>query len=214
MMIGRLFLHMTWKSLCFSVVVCFNFFLLSQPAFTQERKIFGYIQDAHSEERIPFASIQFRNSTIGKLSDSAGNFSFILAKWPSDTIEVTYVGYETFYLAIDTTAEEMQVTVNLERGKRTNEVIVKSKIGRGMILWRKIVKNKPFNDRARFDNFSYELYNKLEADLKDANNNKLIKLTILKPFKKVINQNIDSTTEDKPIRSLYLTNFYQITYLS
>lgn len=204
-MIGRLFLHMTWKSLCFSVVVCFNFFLLSQPAFTQERKIFGYIQDAHSEERIPFASIQFRNSTIGKLSDSAGNFSFILPKWPSDTIEVTYVGYETFYLAIDTTAEEMQVTVNLERGKRTNEVIVKSKIGRGMILWRKIVKNKPFNDRTRFDNFSYELYNKLEADLKDANNNKLIKLTILKPFKKVINQNIDSTTEDKPILPLYLT---------
>jgi len=173
--------------------------------YAQQKKIFGFIQDAHSEERIPFASIQFKNTPIGKLSDSAGNFSFVLPKWPSDTLEVTYVGFEDFYVAIDTTAEEMHLIVNLERGRMNNEVVIRSKIGRGVILWRKIVRNKPYNDRSRFENYSYELYNKLEADLNDVKNNKLIDLTILKPFRKVINQNIDSTTESKPILPLYLT---------
>jgi hypothetical protein len=196
---------MTWKPSCISLVIYVFFLLWGNAAYAQQRKIYGYIQDAHSEERIPFASIQFKNTAVGKLSDSAGNFSFVLPNWPSDTLEVTYVGFEDFYVAIDTTAEEMHLVVNLERGKRDNEVVIKSKIGRGMILWRKIVRNKPYNDRARFDNFSYELYNKLEADLNDAKNNKLINLTILKPFKKVISENIDSTTEAKPILPLYLT---------
>ncbi|PVD52124.1 hypothetical protein DC498_12120 [Terrimonas sp.] len=196
---------MAWKSLCSYVAVSFCFIFITGSAFAQQRKIYGYVQDSHSEERIPFASLKFKRSAEGTLSDSAGNFSFTLDAWPSDTIEVTYVGYENFYLAIDTTAEEMQVVINLERGKRNTEVVIKSKIGKGMILWRKIVKNKPINDRSRFENYSYELYNKLEADLNDPANNKLIKLTILKPFKKIINQNIDSTTEIKPVLPLYLT---------
>ena len=127
---------MTWKPSCISLVIYVFFLLWGNAAYAQQRKIYGYIQDAHSEERIPFASIQFKNTAVGKLSDSAGNFSFVLPNWPSDTLEVTYVGFEDFYVAIDTTAEEMHLVVNLERGKRDNEVVIKSKIGRGMILWR------------------------------------------------------------------------------
>ena len=36
-------------------------------------------------------------------------------------------------------------------------------------MWRRIVRRKPMNDRYRFDNFSYELYNKLELDIKNIN---------------------------------------------
>ncbi|MBX3254340.1 MAG: carboxypeptidase-like regulatory domain-containing protein [Chitinophagaceae bacterium] len=196
---------MTWKSLCIGGLVFVFFTLSNHITRAQIRKVTGYVQDAHSEERIPFASVQFKNSTVGTLTDSAGNFSFTLDKWPSDTLEVTYVGFEDFRLYIDSTIEEMEVVINLERGKRNAEVIVKSKIGKGLIMWRKIVKNKPVNDRSRFDNYSYELYNKLEADLNDAANNKLIKLKILKPFREVIDQNIDSVSETKPVLPLYLT---------
>ncbi|MBX3241383.1 MAG: carboxypeptidase-like regulatory domain-containing protein [Chitinophagaceae bacterium] len=162
------------------------------------------MQDAHSEERIPFASVQFKHTTVGALTDVNGNFSFTLNNWPSDTLIVTYVGYEDFLLPIDSTIEEMEVVIDMER-KRTTEVVIKSKVGKGVIMWRRIVKNKPLNDRGRFDNYSYEIYNKLEADLNDAANNKLIKLKVLKPFREVIDQNIDSVTEEKPILPLYLT---------
>lgn len=196
---------MTWKSLGIRGLVLLLFLISMNVGWAQIRKVTGYVQDSHSEERIPFASVQFKNSTVGKLTDSAGNFSFVLEHWPSDTLQVTYVGYEDYNLYIDSTIEEMEVVINLERGRKTSEVIVKSKVSKGVLMWRRIVKNKPLNDRSRFDNYSYEVYNKLEADLNDAANNKLIKLKILKPFRSVIDQNIDSVTETKPILPLYLT---------
>lgn len=199
------FCSMIWNSLCTRGLVLLLFLMWMNNGWAQIRKVTGYVQDSHSEERIPFASVQFKKSSVGKLTDSAGNFSFVLEHWPSDTLQVTYVGYEDYNLYIDSTIEEMEVVINLERGRKTSEVIVKSKVSKGVLMWRKIVKNKPLNDRTRFDNFSYEVYNKLEADLNDAANNKLIKLKILKPFRSVINQSIDSVSETKPILPLYLT---------
>ncbi len=186
---------------------CNILFLLAVALRTtaQVKKLSGQIRDAHSEEVIPFASLEFKNSTIGALSDSAGNFSFHFSRWPSDTLMITYVGYEDYIFPIDTTLEEIQVIIEMERGKTNSEVIIRSKISKGLIMWRKIVQHKVYNDRSRFDNFSYELYNKLEADLNDPANNKLIKFPLLKPFKSVIYKNIDSLSESKPILPLYLT---------
>ena len=186
--------------------------LLSSCAWAQTKHLKGIVRDSHSEERVPFASIEFKHSTQGKLSDSAGNFSFHLSRWPSDTLLVTYVGFEDRQIALDTSKNELEIVVNLERGKKSGEVIVKSKIGRGLILWRKIVKNKPINDRARFNNYSYELYNKLEADLNNVNKEKLGRFT--PGSLKFIYNNIDSVSEDKPFLPIYITEtisdyFYQ-----
>lgn len=194
---------MSWKRLIISTIVFV--FCFTWKADAQVKKLSGHIQDAHSEERIPFASLSFSNSTIGALSDSAGNFSFMLSRWPSDTLMVTFVGFEDYALPIDTTLEEIQVIIEMERGKTNKEVVIKSRISKGMIMWRKIVQHKSLNDRSRFENYSYELYNKLEADLNDPANNKLIKFPLLKPFKSVIYKNIDSTSENRPVLPLYLT---------
>ncbi len=42
----------------------------------QTKVIMGVIRDGHSDERIPFASVQFKKSRAGKLSESAGPFMF------------------------------------------------------------------------------------------------------------------------------------------
>jgi len=60
--------------------------LLAVSALGQGKIIKGYIKDALSNERVPFASINFINSNDGKLSDSAGNFIFPSSEWPSDTL--------------------------------------------------------------------------------------------------------------------------------
>jgi hypothetical protein len=135
--------------------------LLSFFGFAQSKHLKGIVRDSHSEERVPFASIEFKHTTQGKLSDSAGNFSFNFSRWPSDTLLVTYVGFEDRQFVLDTSRNEIQLVVNLERGKKSGEVIIKSKIGRGLILWRKIVKYKPVKTEAA-SNYSYELYNKLK----------------------------------------------------
>ena len=189
----------------------------SGSAVSQNLIVRGVVKDIHSDERIPFASIQFKKSGIGKLTDSVGNFAFGLNEWPiNDTLEVTYVGYQDNLFPIDSSVlaraqnNVLDVTIFMERGKYATEVVVKRTIDRGWLMWRRIVRRKPMNDRYRFNNFSYELYNKLELDIKNINKEKWKEMKMLKNFKFIFD-NID-TSEGKPILPIYLTeslsNYY------
>ncbi len=196
-----------YQFLCLCVFIFLTF--LSANVLAQSRLIRGVVKDIHSEERIPFASVQFKNSGSGKLTDSAGEFSFRLTGWPADTLMVTYVGYQDYLLPIDSTLlaraidNIVDVTLFMERGKYASEVVVKRKIDRGLLMWKRIVRKKPFNDRYRFDNFSYELYNKLELDVKNINKEKMQQLKLLKNFKFIFD-NID-TVEGTPVLPVYIT---------
>ena len=98
----------------------------------------------------------------------------------------------------------------LERGTFNEGVQVKAKVNKGLLLWRKIVQHKPQNDRYRFDNFSYELYNKLELDIKNFNFQKIRKIqTIETGWRDLINQNID-TSEGVKYLPTYLTEAFLI----
>ena len=108
-------------------------------ALSQRKILAGVVKDAHSEEPIPFASIQFLNTTVGKLSDSSGRFEFNLSQWPSDTLEVTCVGYQFYKLFIPTSLDSITVDIILERGTFNEGAKVKTKINKGLFLWRKIV---------------------------------------------------------------------------
>lgn len=158
-------------------------------SYSQQKVIKGYIKDNLNDEHIPFASISFQVAKSGKLSDSSGAFKFYLDKWPSDTLVVTYVGYKDFKLALtpdfikqNTNGDTLDIIIPMDRGKYETTIVVKRKIDRGLLLWRRIVKRKPYNDRYRFDNYSYELYNKLELDLNRINKERLKEIKLLKPF--------------------------------
>jgi hypothetical protein len=183
--------------------------LLSLSTLAQTKVLKGIIKDAHSDERIPFASIEFKHQKSGKLSDSAGSFRFHFNEWPKDTLVISYVGYQPFQLAIDSLLIQrasnnvIDISILMERGKY-EAVVVKRKIDRGLLMWKRIVRHKPKNDRYRFRNFSYELYNKLEIDLKNIKKEKWEKLPFIKQFNFVLN-NIDTTEEGVPYLPVYLT---------
>ena len=182
----------------------FSLSLLASNLFAQKKIISGFVKDYHSEEPIPFASVYFKGTQTGKLSDSSGHFSFLLSKWPADTLEITCVGYQPFRLYINPAKDSIQADIKLDRGTFNEEVTVRVKVNKGLYLWRKIVANKEKNDRYRFANFSYELYNKLEVDLKNVNFHGLAKIKPLRPVTNLINSNIDST-EMPPVLPAYLT---------
>ncbi len=160
--------------------------------YAQGKRISGVVQDSVSEERIPFASISFRHSTVGDLTDSAGRFSFYFDQWPADTLEITCVGYQPFLFPIPADKDSIRLIVQMPRGTFNEGVRVRVKVNKGLLLWKKIVKHKPDNDRYRFDNFSYELYNKLELDLKNINFEKFGKFKPLRPISQLIHENIDT----------------------
>src|SRR5438045_6107413 len=87
------------KKLLFITIIFFSFIL---PAANAQRKIIlGIIKDQHSEERIPYASVEFKNSKIGKSADSSGSFRFVFDNWISDTLLITDIGYEDYKIVID-----------------------------------------------------------------------------------------------------------------
>ncbi|WP_407523450.1 DUF5686 family protein [Lacibacter sp. MH-610] len=190
------------KALCFTLL-----FWINCSAVAQTKIIAGLIKDSHSEEPIPFASVQMKNSGIGKLSDSAGRFFLRLTTEQfADSLTVSYVGYTYFARVLSVPAgDTLFLTINLERGSIQKEVIIKSKKTRGWYLWRKIVQKKAENDRYRFENFGYELYNKLEVDLNRINTDKFKNIRLLRPFGFIIEQTVDSTSEDKPFLPVFLT---------
>jgi Family of unknown function (DUF5686) len=192
----------------------FCFFLglilfVSLGARAQTKVLRGVILDFQSGERVPFASMRMAKSGYGKLSDSAGGFIFRFERWPKDTLAISYVGFQTYSLVLGDSlyaragGDTLNLVINLERGKYNNEVTVSRKVDFGLLLWRKIVKHKEHNDRYRFGNFSYELYNKLELDLNQVNRERLETVKLLKPFAFILN-NIDST-EARPFLPIYIT---------
>jgi len=194
-----------FPSKLYQQLLLFILLLASALSVSAQTKIIrGIIQDSHSEEKVPFASIRFINTTVGRLSDSSGAFHFYFQEWPADTMEITSVGYQPFRYILDKRSDSIVVTVNLERGTFNDGASVKVKVNKGLLVWRKIVQHKPENDRYRFDNFSYELYNKLELDLKNINFRKFGKFKPLKPISDLINQNVD-TSEGVRYLPTYLT---------
>ncbi len=183
--------------------------MMTFQTHAQTKVLRGLILDIQSGERVPFASMKLDKSGYGKLSDSAGGFTFRFEKWPHDTLRVSYVGFQTYSVVLDDSTlsrighDTLFLTINLQRGKYINEVTISRKVDFGLLLWRKIVKHKESNDRYRFRNFSYELYNKLELDLNRVNRQRMESVKLLKPFKFILN-NIDSS-ESQPFLPLYIT---------
>jgi len=181
------------------------FLILPGMMLTAQRKtVIGTVKDAHSFETIPFASVEFLHSTTGTLTDSSGVFRFSLLEWPSDSLLITCVGYQPYQLYIPPDQDHIDTEIVMERGTFLEGALVRAKVNKGLFLWRKIVENKPRNDKFRFDNFSYEVYNKLELDLKNINFNRLSKFKPLKPVTDLITGNID-TSEGLPFLPSYLT---------
>lgn len=198
------------KHLYQTLLLSLSLFLIHTNDYAQTKILKGIIKDVHSDERIPFASMRFKKSGTGKLSDSSGNFIFRFDEWPKDTLEITYVGFQDYELVFDSSFfskagnnNMVNLSISLERGKYQTEVVVRKKVDHGLIMWRRIVRRKKFNDRYRFNNFSYELYNKLELDLNNVDKEKLQDKKLFRPFAFVLD-NVD-TTEGKPFLPVYLT---------
>lgn len=150
-----------------SIIVFILLLLCNTNILAQRKVIKGLVKDGHSDEYLPFASVRFKNSTVGKVTDSSGAFSFDLSKWPSDTLLISSVSYQTFTFIIPHDKDSINILIALESGKAIAEVVIKAKQkhSRGWYLWKKVVAHKDSNNIFKNDNFTYHVYNKLQIDI-------------------------------------------------
>ena len=187
-------------------IIAFLCVLATSQLNAQTRIIKGTVRDIHSGEFLPFASIQFKNTGVGNTTDSSGAFSFKLSRLPSDTLVISSISYQTYYLVLPHHPDTLNFSIALQPGTASAEVIVKSKQkhSRGWYLWKKVVAHKDQNNIFSHDNFSYNVYNRLEVDINNISPEKIKKNFLLKRFD-FISKNIDSNSEEKPFLPSFFT---------
>lgn len=191
------------QSARFLFFMMFSFFCLSATA--QTNTITGTVTDKQSDEPIPFVAIQFQKDGRGALTDSLGKFSLYIGGVPTDdTLEIRSVGYKIAKIPFSYLRDSLQLNIHIEVLPPQNETVVKSKYNRALWFWKKVIAAKPKNDMRRFNNYSYEVYNKLELDLDNVNKEKLGNNILLKKLNFVLDF-VDSTSEKKPFLPIYLT---------
>ncbi|NLR79280.1 DUF5686 family protein [Chitinophaga eiseniae] len=177
----------------------------SSGLMAQQHKVSGVVRDAHSQEIIPFATLQFVHTQTGMVSNAEGKYLFELNVIPSDSILVRVMGYNILKIPVNRELKEQTINFDITRSDvslKTYEV--KANVNFALILLRQIVKHKPENNYNRLNSYRYEVYNKLELDMKNLNKEKLGKNRFTKPFAFILD-NIDSTSEDKPFLPIFLT---------
>ncbi len=177
--------------------------LTGSSLFSQQRIIHGSIVNQFTKEKIPFASLTWKKAGTGTLSDSLGNFTMSINGFKQDTLVVSYVGFTDLHIVLSA-RDTAELILSLSQGKQADSVIVSSRYNKGLLWWKKIVKNKPVNNPYQFNSYAYELYNKLELDLNNINRQGFNQYKLLRPFGFIL-ENIDSQSESKPFLPIYMT---------
>jgi len=172
-------------------------------AYSQSNTITGTVRDKQSDEPIPFVSLIFLGNGQGTLTDSAGQFWLNYNSRPNDTLVITSVGYIPLQLALSDIDKSTFITIKMDIAPVAKSAVVRVKYDRALWLWRRIMKYKDKHDQSRFDNYAYEVYNKLELDINNVDKKKLEGNRLLKPFNFIITT-ID-TSENMPLLPVFLT---------
>ena len=186
-----------------TVVILFSL-LLTQQLHAQNTLLKLKVLNDFTKEPVSFASINWQKANYGGITDSSGELYIKKSSIPSDTLIIRYVGFENLYKPFSKLKDTSIIVIFLHEAKFAEEVVVKSKFSKGLRWWKNVVTHKPQNNPYRFNNYSYELYNKLEMDLNNMKQSSFDKTKRLKPFGFVLG-NIDSTTEAKPFLPVFLT---------
>ena len=166
----------------------------------------GKVEDAHTGEGLPFANIFFPRSSLGTSADLNGNFIIKAGQLPADTLVISGMGYKTMYKRLRKDQHTYNYIIELEREDHelSEHVVVASGEDPALVLMRHVIEHKEYNNPDRTENYKYEAYNRLEADLQRLGPKTFSKLPILKNYSFIYN-GMDTSEGGKPFLPLYLT---------
>lgn len=130
----------------------------------QTTKIRGKVLDSETKEPMPYVNIAYRNSTIGTISDFNGNF-FLETRTPSDSLIFSVIGYKKYAIAVKKNVFQQVEIALVPDNIRLAEIVVVPGENPAHRLLRKIIENKPANNPSKFDSYECEIYNKIELDI-------------------------------------------------
>ncbi len=134
-------------------------------SFGQQTRVYGTVWDANTGERLPYVKVQFKNSKIGTMTDSLGNY-VIETYYATDSIQFMYNGYltNTFSVEIDKD-QEFNVKMSTRLAEIQEIVIRPPDELPSTRLHKRVIANKKINNKEKLNSYKYEVYNKMQLDL-------------------------------------------------
>lgn len=152
-------------------LLLFCVFTVAQVNAQDQTIIRGRVLDAKTKQPLPFVDVVLKGTYVGVSTDLDGQY-FIQTRNPSDTIQVSFIGYKTLEeRIIRETRQEMNFYME-EEGLQLESVTIVAEKGRyrkkgnpAVELMRKVIENRDRNKMEAQDFYSYERHEKLELDL-------------------------------------------------
>jgi len=149
------------KHLVFVFFILYSF----QNLYAQKTKVYGNVTDQETGEGIPYVKVFFYNSKIGTMTDSLGNY-LLDSYYGTDSLVFSFLGYEKQIKAVQRDeSQEINCTLFVEVFQNEEVVIKPPDEFPSTILHKKIIANKPVNNKEKLDAYEYELYNKIQFDI-------------------------------------------------
>jgi hypothetical protein len=131
----------------------------------QQTKVSGRVIDKTSGEGMPDVRVQFQNTKIGVLTDSLGYYS-IQSYYASDSLTFLMPEYKYVVRPVIKDQDQTIDVIMEELVMDIEEVFIKPPDEfPSTILHKKVVANKPINNKEKLNSYEYELYNKIQIDL-------------------------------------------------
>src|SRR5690606_24598347 len=112
----------------------------------------------------PFVNVYFTGTQVGTTTDLDGKF-LLETNLKVDSISARFVGYDISTKAVEK-YKAQTINFSLTAGSvELQEIVIKPGVNPAEILLKKIIENKGKNDKEQLDYYSYEVYNKVEFDL-------------------------------------------------
>lgn len=133
--------------------------------FGQQTKVHGRVVDQKTGEGMPDVRVQFINSKIGTLTDSLGNY-VLETYYATDSIIFIMPEYKRITRGVNRDHEQ---TIDVELEELVldiEEVFIRPPDEfPSTILHKRVVANKPINNKEKLISYEYDLYNKIQIDL-------------------------------------------------
>lgn len=184
-------------------------FLFCQIALlAQTTRITGTVTDANTKETLPFVSVGFVDSRVGTSTDIDGHYSFD-TYYPTDSIRVVSVGYSAFTAAVKRDKAQVIDIALVPSTEALETVEIVHEENPAFTILRRLVANKPANNREKLEAYQYEAYNKIEFDLNNVTE-EFKKKRIFKDFAFIFDQ-VD-TAGGKPFLPIFMTESLSDVY--
>jgi len=146
------------------------FLLLLVGGFSSigQTKVSGYVFDDKNEP-VAFASVLFKNSTTGTITNEDGRF-YLESSENWDILNISFIGYQTVEVELFKKVNYDLKIILIEVIESLDEVVIitgkqSKKNNPAIDILRKIWERKRSNGLNQFDQYQYDKYEKVEFDI-------------------------------------------------